>query len=63
MRCNRCFPTATIPVSIPGINIYSPGMNQDEMWQHYLRRTEDAGASREPVLGAVPERSKSTKSK
>ena len=39
--------------------IYSLGMNQDDMWQHYLRRMEEAGASREPVLGAVPERSKS----
>ena len=39
--------------------LYSLGMNQDEMWRHYLRRMEDAGASREPVLGAVPERPKS----
>jgi len=39
--------------------IYSLGMNQDEMWQHYLRRMEEAGASRAPVLGAVPERPKS----
>ena len=39
--------------------IYSLGMNQDDMWQHYLRRMEEAGASREPVLGAVPERPKS----
>ncbi len=38
---------------------YSLGMNQDEMWQHYLRRMEEAGASREPVLGAVPQRLKS----
>ncbi len=39
--------------------IYSLGMNQDEMWQRYLRRMEEAGASREPVLGAAPERPKS----
>ncbi len=39
--------------------IYSLGMNQDEMLQHYLRRMAEAGASREPVLGAVPERPKS----
>ncbi len=39
--------------------LYSLGMNQDEMWQHYLRRMEEASASREPVLGAVPERPKS----
>jgi DUF971 family protein len=37
--------------------LYGLGMNQDEMWQHYLQRMEDAGASREP--GAVPERPKS----
>ncbi len=39
--------------------IYSLGMNQDEMWQHYLRRMEEAGASRVPVLGAFPQRPKS----
>jgi len=38
--------------------LYSLGMNQDEMWQHYLRRMEAAGASREPVPGAVTERPK-----
>ena len=38
--------------------IYSLGMNQDEMWQRYLQRMQEAGASREPVLGAVPERPK-----
>ena len=36
--------------------LYSLGTNQDEMWQHYLGRMQEAGASREPVLGAVPER-------
>ena len=39
--------------------LYSLSTNQDEMWQHYLGRMAEAGASREPVLGAVPERSKS----
>jgi len=38
--------------------LYSLGMNQDEMWQHYLRRMEAASASREPVPGAVAERPK-----
>ena len=38
--------------------LYDLGMNQDEMWQHYLRRMAEAGASREPALGAVPERPK-----
>jgi len=38
--------------------LYDLGMKQDEMWQHYLRRMAEAGASREPVLGAVPERPK-----
>src|SRR5512140_1248695 len=27
---------------------YSLGMHQDEMWQHYLQRIKEAGASREP---------------
>ena len=40
-------------------HLYSLGMNQDEMWQHYLRRMEEAGASREPVLGAFQDRPKS----
>ena len=39
--------------------IYSLGMNQDEMWRHYLRRMEEAGASREPTPGAFQERPKS----
>ena len=28
--------------------LYEYGMQQDGMWQHYLRRMEEAGASREP---------------
>ncbi len=39
--------------------IYSMGINQDEMWQHYLLRMEEAGASRKPLLGGVPQRPKS----
>ncbi len=39
--------------------LHSMGMNQDEMWQHYLLRMEEAGASREPLRGAVPQRPKS----
>lgn len=39
--------------------LYSLGMSQDEMWQHYLRRMEEATASREPVPGAFQERPKS----
>ena len=27
--------------------LYDYGMRQDEMWRHYLRRMEEAGASRE----------------
>lgn len=27
--------------------LYRYGLNQDEMWQHYLQRLEEAGASRE----------------
>ena len=32
--------------------LYDLGVHQDEMWQQYLRRMEDAGARREP--GPVP---------
>ncbi|HSC96608.1 MAG TPA: DUF971 domain-containing protein [Burkholderiales bacterium] len=28
--------------------LYDYGKRQDEMWQHYLRRMQEAGASREP---------------
>jgi DUF971 family protein len=31
--------------------LYEFGMKQDEMWAHYLRRLEEAGASREPQPG------------
>ena len=29
--------------------LYGYGMNQNDMWQHYLRRMDEAGESREPV--------------
>lgn len=28
--------------------LYNYGLNQDKMWQHYLQRMEEVGASREP---------------
>ncbi len=28
--------------------LYDYGIRQDEMWRHYLKRMEEAGASREP---------------
>jgi len=31
--------------------LYDYGMRQDEMWRHYLKRMEGAGASREPPTG------------
>jgi len=31
--------------------LYDYGMRQDEMWRHYLKRMEEAGASREPLAG------------
>lgn len=37
---------------------YSLGMQQDEMWRHYLQRMKQAGASREPGA-AFAERPKS----
>jgi DUF971 family protein len=32
--------------------LYDYGVHQEEMWQWYLRRMEEAGASREPVMGS-----------
>jgi DUF971 family protein len=29
---------------------YTLGVNQDEMWRTYLRRIEEASASRDPVV-------------
>lgn len=36
--------------------LYNFGLNQDKMWQRYLQRMEEAGASREPAsrASAVP---------
>lgn len=31
--------------------LYEYGARQEEMWRHYLKRMEQAGASREPVSG------------
>jgi DUF971 family protein len=31
--------------------LYDYGVNQDEMWRRYLKRMEEAGASREPPQG------------
>ena len=39
--------------------LYSLGMNQEELWREYLLRLKEASASREPMLGAFPERPKS----
>ena len=39
--------------------LYSLGVNQDEMWQHYLQRMAEAGANREPLPGASAPRPKS----
>lgn len=33
--------------------LYDYGLHQDEMWQHYLQRMEQAGASRERVAGSL----------
>lgn len=35
--------------------LYSYGLNQDTMWQRYLQRLEDIGASREPGNGEYSE--------
>ena len=34
--------------------LYDYGLHQDEMWQRYLQRMEQAGASREQVAGSLP---------
>ncbi|MBS1147252.1 MAG: hypothetical protein H6R08_1428 [Proteobacteria bacterium] len=39
--------------------LYRLGINQDDMWQHYVQRMNEAGASREPGLGPFQERPKS----
>ena len=31
--------------------LYEYGNHQDEMWEHYLRRMQEAGASRDPQTG------------
>ena len=33
--------------------LYNFGLHQDEMWQHYLQRMQEAGADREPVAGSL----------
>ncbi len=33
--------------------LHSMGMNQDEMWQSYLARMEEAGAKREPAFNLL----------
>ena len=30
--------------------LYDYGIHQEEMWRHYLKRLEEAGASRDPAL-------------
>jgi len=39
--------------------LYDYGLRQEEMWQHYLKRLEQAGASREPGPAPFEQRPKS----
>lgn len=39
--------------------LYDYGLHQEEMWNRYLQRLEEAGASREPAEGAFESRPKS----
>lgn len=39
--------------------LYDYGLHQDELWQDYLRRVEEAGAKREPGPGGFDQRPKS----
>ena len=38
--------------------LYDYGLRQEEMWQHYLKRIGEAGASREPGAGPFEQRPK-----
>ena len=38
--------------------LHSMGMNQDTMWQSYLKRMEEAGAKREPAFNLLKSASK-----
>ncbi len=39
--------------------LYDYGLHQEEMWRRYVKRMEEARASREPVEGAFEQRPKS----
>jgi len=39
--------------------LYDYGLQQEEMWRHYLKRMEEARASREPAEGPFEQRPKS----
>ena len=39
--------------------LYDYGLRQEEMWQHYLKRLQEAGASREPGSAPFEQRPKS----
>ena len=39
--------------------LYDYGLHQEKMWQHYLKRMEEAGASREPGPAPFEQRLKS----
>jgi DUF971 family protein len=39
--------------------LYDYGLHQEEMWRRYVKRMEEAKASREPVAGAFEQRPKS----
>lgn len=39
--------------------LYDYGLHQEEMWKHYLKRLEEAGASREPGPAPFEQRPKS----
>jgi DUF971 family protein len=39
--------------------LYDYGLHQEEMWRRYVKRMEEACASREPVEGAFEQRPKS----
>jgi DUF971 family protein len=40
-------------------SFYNLGLQQEELWQRYLTRMKEAGASREPTAAPYPQRPKS----
>src|ERR1017187_3094124 len=53
------FPAAHAPGMYSWDLLYDYGLHQEQMWQHFLKRLEEAGASREPGPAPFEQRPKS----